>query len=230
MRLFVAIEPPEDAVEHLEDFLAVRRPSGPGLRWSPPGQWHLTLAFMGSAPDRVVDDVLDAVAAVAARTAPVALAVVGGGCFPDVTRAKVLWAGIEGAGVEGAAAEGAVVEGDGPEGPVGVDGSEAVGGSADSPSDVGSGGGAEALGRLARGVRTACSVAGASPEGGPFVPHLTLGRFSRAEDATRWLRLLSTYAGPPFVASDIAVVASHLPRERGHRARHEVLARLPLGG
>jgi RNA 2',3'-cyclic 3'-phosphodiesterase len=194
MRLFMAIEPPADAVEHLDDFLAVRRSSGPELRWSPPGQWHLTLAFMGSAPDRVVDDVVDAVAAVASRAAPVALAVVGGGCFPDVTRAKVLWAGVE---VAGAAA---------------------------------SRGGADALGHLARGMRMACSVAGASPEGGPFVPHLTLGRFSRAEDATRWLRVLSTYAGPSFVAADIAVVASHLPRERGHRARHEVLARLPLGG
>ncbi len=194
MRLFMAIEPPADAVEHLDDFLAVRRSSGPELRWSPPAQWHLTLAFMGSAPDRVVDDVVDAVAAVASRAAPVALAVVGGGCFPDVTRAKVLWAGVEGAGA------------------------------------AASGGGAEALGHLARGMRTACSVAGASPEGGPFVPHLTLGRFSRAEDATRWLRVLSTYAGPSFVAADIAVVASHLPRERGHRARHEVLSRLPLGG
>ncbi len=195
MRLFVSIEPPEDAVEHLDDFLAVRRSSGPELRWSPPGQWHLTLAFMGSAPDRVVDDVVDAVASVASRSSPMGLAVVGGGCFPDVTRAKVLWAGVEG--------------------------SDGSGGSAV---------GAEALGRLARGVRSACSVAGAAPEGGPFVPHLTLGRFSWAEDATRWMRVLSTYAGPPWVASDVAVVASHLPRDRGHRARHEVLARLPLGG
>jgi RNA 2',3'-cyclic 3'-phosphodiesterase len=195
MRLFVSIEPPDDAVEHLDDFLGVRRSSGPELRWSPPGQWHLTLAFMGSAPDRVVDEVVDAVAGVASRSSPMGLAVVGGGCFPDVTRAKVLWAG--------------------------VGGSVGSGGSADVP---------EALGRLARGVRSACSVAGAAPEGGPFVPHLTLGRFSRAEDATRWMRVLSTYTGPPWVASDVAVVASHLPRDRGHRARHEVLARLPLGG
>jgi RNA 2',3'-cyclic 3'-phosphodiesterase len=195
MRLFVSIEPPDDAVEHLDDFLGVRRSSGPELRWSPPGQWHLTLAFMGSAPDRVVDEVVDAVAGVASRSSPMGLAVVGGGCFPDVTRAKVLWAG--------------------------VGGSVGSGGSADVP---------EALGRLARGVRSACSVAGAAPEGGPFVPHLTLGRFSRAEDATRWMRVLSTYTGPPWVASDVAFVASHLPRDRGHRARHEVLARLPLGG
>ena len=192
MRLFVSIEPPEDAVEHLDEFLAVRRPSGPELRWSSPGQWHLTLAFMGAAPDRVVEDVVDGVAAVAARTPPAGLAVAGGGCFPDVTRAKVLWAGVAGA------------------------------------EDVDDG--VEALGRLARGVRSACSVAGAAPEGGPFVPHLTLGRFSWAEDATRWVRVLSTYAGPQWVATEVTVVASHLPRERGHRPRHEVVARLPLDG
>ena len=61
------------------------------------------------------------------------------------------------------------------------------------------------------------------------MPHLTLGRFPRAADATRWVRVLQAYAGPPWVASEVAVVASHLPRERGHRPRHEVLARLALG-
>ena len=192
MRMFVAIEPSPDAVEHLDDFLAVRRESGPEVRWTSPSRWHLTLAFMGAAPERVVEDVVEGVGAVADRSAPVALAVTGGGCFPDVTRAKVLFAGVGGVdGVPGAVAE---------------------------------------LGRLAPGVRSACAVAGAAPEGGAFVPHLTLGRFSWAHDATRWLRVFSTYAGPGWVASDVTVVASHLPRERGHGPRHEVLARLPLGG
>ena len=193
MRMFVAIEPPVDAVEHLDDFLAARREAAPQVRWSSPPRWHLTLAFMGGAPDRAVEDVIDAVGAVAARTTPIGLAVTGGGCFPDVTRAKVLWAGVSGA-------------------------------------DGGTAGGLEDLGRLARGVRSACAVAGAAPEGGAFVPHLTLGRFLRAQDATRWVRVLSTYAGPPWVASDVTVVASHLPRERGPGPRHEVLSRMPLGG
>ncbi len=192
MRMFVAIEPPVDAVEHLDGFLSVRRESGAEVRWTSPSQWHLTLAFMGSAPERVVEDVVDGVGAVASRAAPIGLSVTSGGCFPDVTRAKVLWAGVGGA--------------DGASGTV------------------------EDLGRLARGVRSACAVAGAAPEGGAFVPHLTVGRFSWAQDATRWLRVLSTYAGPAWVASDVVVVASHLPRERGHGPRHEVLERLPLGG
>jgi len=189
MRLFVCLEPPEDAVEHLDEYLGVRRGSGPEVRWSDPTQWHLTLAFMGSAPERVVEDVVTAVGDVAARGPRLELSVAGGGCFPDVTRAKVLWAGVDGS-------------------------VEAL----------------ESLARLARAVRSACSVAGAAPAGGPFVPHLTLGRFPRAQDATRWVRVLQECAGPPWVASDVAVVASHLPRDRGHRPRHEVLARLALGG
>jgi len=189
MRLFVSVDPPEDAVEHLDDFLSVRRSSGPELRWSSPPQWHVTLAFMGSAPERVVEEVIEGVASSGGRAAAVELSVAGGGCFPDVARAKVLWAGVAGGAGELAR-----------------------------------------LDRVAQGVRSACSTAGASPVGGAFVPHLTLGRFGRAEDATRWVRVLQTYAGPPWVASHVTVVASHLPREGGHRPRHEVLARLPLGG
>lgn len=185
MRVFVAVEPPEEVVEDLDAFLDPRRDSGQ-VRWSPPAQWHLTLAFAGSAPSRVAEPLVEEVAGAAARHAPVELAVAGGGCFPDVTRARVLWAGVRG----GAALE-----------------------------------------PLARAVRSALAVVGASPDGGPFVPHLTLGRFGGPpDDATRWVRVLDSYAGPAFTASDVVVVESHLPRERGHRPRHEVLARLPLGG
>ena len=136
MRLFVCVEPPQDAVEHLDEYLAVRRGSGPEVRWSHPDQWHLTLAFMGSAPERVVEDVVDAVAAVAARTPRLELSVAGRRLLPRR---------------------------DPGEGALG--GRRRVGGGAGRPVAAG------------RGVRSACSVAGAAPAGGPFVPHLTLGRF-----------------------------------------------------
>jgi 2'-5' RNA ligase len=185
MRLFVSLEPPTCAVADLDEFLDVRRDADSGLRWSSPQQWHLTLAFMGSAPDRVVEDVIAGVAGAAGRSAPVGLSLEGGGCFPDVSRARVLFVGRSGG---------------------------------------------DALAPLTRAVRTACSVAGAAPEGGPFHPHVTLARFRRPADATRWVRVLDTYAGPPWTATEVAVVASHLPRDRGHLPRHEVLARVPLGG
>ena len=185
MRLFVAVEPSPEAVQHLEDFLESRLGADPDLRWGSPAQWHVTLAFMGSVPEHVVEDVVDGVSTVAARSAPTELGIAGGGCFPDVTRARVVWAGV---------------------------------------------GGGEALAPLARGVRAAAAVAGAAPEGGPFRPHVTLGRFGRPTEATRWVRVLDAYAGPTWTASEVAVVASHRPRERGHRPRHEVLASCPTRG
>ncbi len=185
MRLFVALEPPDAAVEDLDDFLEVRRDATSDLRWTPPRQWHLTLAFMAAAPERVVDELVDRVAEAAAHFPPLRLAIVGGGSFPDVTRARVLWAGLAGG---------------------------------------------EGLAPLARAVRSACAVVGAAPDGGPFLAHLTLARMPRPRDATRWVRVLETYAGPSWTAREVALVASHLPREKGHRPRHEVLARLALGG
>ena len=55
MRTFVAVVPPADVVEHLDEFLSVRREAAP-FRWSAAEQWHVTLAFAESVPERSVDD------------------------------------------------------------------------------------------------------------------------------------------------------------------------------
>ena len=68
MRMFVALVPPPAVLEHLEEFLAVRREAGPELRWTLPEQWHLTLAFMPSVADRHLDDLSDRMGQAAARS------------------------------------------------------------------------------------------------------------------------------------------------------------------
>jgi 2'-5' RNA ligase len=100
MRMFVALLPPPTVLEHLEDFLAVRREAGPELRWASPEQWHLTLAFMVSVADRHLDDLSDRLDQAAARRTAFRLALVGGGAFPDPTRAKVLFGRVETEGEE----------------------------------------------------------------------------------------------------------------------------------
>ncbi len=181
MRLFVAVVPPESALADLDDYLEPRRvPDGP--RWSPPAQWHLTLAFAPRAPERALDQLVERLAAAVATWAPAPLALAGGGCFPDVTRVRVLWCGVRGG---------------------------------------------DTLAPLARSARAAAAVSGAAPEGGPFHPHLTLARFGRPADGTRWVRLLGGYRGPAWTPDEVVLVESHLPRDRGHRPRHEVLERFP---
>jgi 2'-5' RNA ligase len=93
MRLFVALEPSPEAVEHLDEFLEVRRAAA-GFRWAPPEQLHVTLAFLAQVPDRKLDDLVERLARAAARRTSFVAAVAGGGAFPNPARARVLWAGL----------------------------------------------------------------------------------------------------------------------------------------
>jgi RNA 2',3'-cyclic 3'-phosphodiesterase len=91
MRMFVAVLPPTEVVEHLDEFLSVRREAA-AFRWSSAEQWHVTLAFAESVPDRGLDDLDDRLARVAERRLPFDLKVSGGGAFPDPDHARVLFA------------------------------------------------------------------------------------------------------------------------------------------
>jgi 2'-5' RNA ligase len=93
-RMFVAVIPPDEVLEDLEDFVSPRRGAVP-FRWTEPEQWHLTLAFSRDVPDRAYDDLVDRLTRAAARRHPVEARIVGGGAFPDVARAKILYAGID---------------------------------------------------------------------------------------------------------------------------------------
>lgn len=92
--MFVAAYPPEFAVEDLEEFLDVRREHG-RFRWTRPFQWHLTLAFLEQVPDRSLDDLIARLERAAAKRHAMSATIAGGGAFPHVGRAKVLWAGVE---------------------------------------------------------------------------------------------------------------------------------------
>src|SRR5690242_15221806 len=93
--MFVAVVPPARALEHLEDFLLARRDADPGFRWTTPEQWHLTLAFMADVDERRLDDMVDRLTRAAARRRPFSVVVTGGGAFPNVARAKVIYAGVQ---------------------------------------------------------------------------------------------------------------------------------------
>jgi len=91
--MFVAAVPPPAVVEDLEEFLAVRRAAG-AFRWSLPDHWHVTLAFLAQVPERAYDDLVERLARAARKRHPMHATVTGGGAFPHVGRAKVLWAGV----------------------------------------------------------------------------------------------------------------------------------------
>jgi 2'-5' RNA ligase len=94
MRLFAALVPSERALEDLDDFLEVRREAG-AFRWTQADQVHVTLAFLADVPDRSLDELLERLGRAAARRTAFPAAIAGGGAFPDVARARVLWAGLD---------------------------------------------------------------------------------------------------------------------------------------
>ena len=186
MRMFVAVRPPAEAVEHLDEFLDVRREAGP-FRWTVADQLHVTLAFLADVPDRSLDDLLARLERAARKRTTFTARIHGGGAFPHVARARVLWAGLD----------------------------------LDEH-------GFEELRRLATGARAAATKAGVDATGQRFRPHLTVARLGVPAEATRWVRLLDAYAGPPWPVHEVELVASYLGEGPRKRPRHETVATFPL--
>ncbi len=92
--MFVAVLPPAEVVDDLAAFLEPRQESDPGLRWTAPEQWHVTLAFLPAVADRHLDDLVERLGRAAARRTPFPGTVAGGGAFPSPGRAKVVYAGV----------------------------------------------------------------------------------------------------------------------------------------
>jgi 2'-5' RNA ligase len=92
--MFVAAVPPLPVLEDLEEFLSVRRDAA-AFRWALPEHWHVTLAFLAEVPDRAYDDLVERLGRAARKRHPMRATIAGGGAFPNVGRARVLWAGVE---------------------------------------------------------------------------------------------------------------------------------------
>jgi RNA 2',3'-cyclic 3'-phosphodiesterase len=104
--MFVAVVPPGEVVEDLDAFLSARREAA-SFRWSAAEQWHITLAFAESVPERALDELDELLAQVAERRTPFAMRITGGGAFPYPDAARVLWSGLDvddEAGLDGLAA------------------------------------------------------------------------------------------------------------------------------
>ena|ERR1700754_2636182 len=86
MRLFVAVFPPEEILDHLKRRLGDVR----GVHLTRTDRWHLTVHFIGDVDDDVRPEIersLDAVP----RRGPMTLRLAGGGNF-----GKVSWVGVDG--------------------------------------------------------------------------------------------------------------------------------------
>jgi RNA 2',3'-cyclic 3'-phosphodiesterase len=93
-RMFAAVVPPEDVIADLEEFLAPRREAA-DFRWTAADSFHVTLVFLASVPERKLEDFVERLGRAAGRRTSFETRVTGGGAFPNVSRSKLLYAGLE---------------------------------------------------------------------------------------------------------------------------------------
>lgn len=97
IRAFIAIPLPEPLLEQLGRLQGKLEQAVPprSVRWVRPAGIHLTLKFLGDTPANKLPDIQAALAAVARNASPCPFAVAGLGCFPNPSRPRVVWVGIQ---------------------------------------------------------------------------------------------------------------------------------------
>ena len=93
MRLFVAIDLPQDIIARLERLVNRLKPLA-RLAWSPVENFHITTKFVGEWREDQLAEMQGALDALPPRE-PFKIAVRGLGFFPNRRQARIFWAGIE---------------------------------------------------------------------------------------------------------------------------------------
>ena len=94
MRLFTAIDIPSDLTEALRSFVSRLRPAAK-ISWSPLENLHVTTKFIGEWPEQRLDEMKRTLASVPV-SGSLEIAVKGVGWFPNPSRPRVFWAGVDG--------------------------------------------------------------------------------------------------------------------------------------
>ncbi len=94
MRLFVAINLPEEERARLEQEVRALRGARLPVRWVAADALHLTLKFLGEVPDARVGEIEHALKEVAGAFAPFRLELRGLGAFPNPRSPRVVWVGV----------------------------------------------------------------------------------------------------------------------------------------
>jgi 2'-5' RNA ligase len=98
VRTFIAISVPagvSSAFVQLQRSL--EKQTGVGLvHWTSPDQFHLTLSFLGHIAPAAAAQAGQALTRLCAAVRPFELGATGVGCFPNLRRPKIIWAGLTG--------------------------------------------------------------------------------------------------------------------------------------
>lgn len=218
MRLFAAVQPPPAVLDHLERALELARGGGDQgrgpLRWTPPEDRHLTLAFYGGTPEGQVEELAAALASVAARTPPFEIALRGAGVFDR----RTLWTGVQG---DTGVLTGLMAE-------AGDLGAELLGRTDDRTRSRAHLTVARVRSAARRTPRTRPpSGHGAGQGAGHGAGHGS-GRAGATADVAALAHALAVYQGPSWTVGEIVLMSSVLGEGPSGGPRHDVVERFPL--
>ncbi len=95
IRCFVAIEIPQPMQALLKNVQTRLQSEIRSASWTKPGNFHLTLKFLGDVPSETIDEVSKVIQDVADGQPPVPIEFGGVGAFPNLYRPRVLWVGVK---------------------------------------------------------------------------------------------------------------------------------------
>src|SRR5438067_1036872 len=93
MRVFIAVDLPNELRKELADLEDKLKPSTDTVRWVAPESIHITLKFIGEVPDKRADDIDASLTGLTWKS--FAITVRGVGFFPGNRSPRVFWAGME---------------------------------------------------------------------------------------------------------------------------------------
>lgn len=94
--MFIAFELPENIIIGLKQIQCSLKQTGMALRWVQPKNMHLTLKFLGTVSAERCKEIEAVIAEATDGFNPLNLRVKGIGVFPNIKKARVLWAGLSG--------------------------------------------------------------------------------------------------------------------------------------
>lgn len=96
MRLFIAIDLPEEWKTALSKLQSSIEWLGKGIRWVQPRGMHLTLKFLGEVSENQIEEVIAGLQRASDGVRSFEMQMKGTGCFPTPRRPRVYWAGLNG--------------------------------------------------------------------------------------------------------------------------------------
>ena len=96
VRSFIAVDPSPEVMAKIVEAIRKLEPQTRGFRWVHPEGIHLTLRFLGEVEEEVLETISQRLEQLAQSKEPISLTVSGIGFFPDPSRPRVVWVGLQG--------------------------------------------------------------------------------------------------------------------------------------